>query len=189
MAPGAFQFKLGITTRQKGWSSSRKTHTQAGKSREIPVEPLALLEVINSAIEDIYLARSIYPGARLSHPTLGPGTVITCSKHRPFFFSFVPDEPGADESAEEDDYEPGEIRLRYFDPEEMDSHRWGIPGPRGEESQGWVFKHLKTDRELQELQLTLEQRDELVSFSKRSNSWQLGEAIRFLIKELKQKVR
>lgn len=182
----SFQFDLQLerTRRKPGWTESRKTHTLKGASREVPIEPLALLNVLNSAIEDVYLARGIYPGARLYNSQLGPGVVITCSLFSPYFFSFVPDEPGNDEG---EDGEPEIVpKLRYYDPENMDEYNWGIPN----RNHGtWTFERMSTDAERLRLSLTGDQSAELSKFCRSASTWQIGEAIRLLIRDLREKVK
>lgn len=175
---GSYQFDLGLTRRRKGWTKERPTHYKSGSPKELPITPIALLDIINSNIEEVYLARGIYPGASLHNGRLGHGTVITCSLHSPFFFSFLPNTAGDDD----DDTIP---RLRYYDPEDMEQNDWGVLSKDGT----YDFVRLASQSDLNSLELTSEQRTTLVNLCSDSSNYQLGHAIRFLLEELRDKVR
>lgn len=176
---GVYRFNLGESTKRRtGWTRTRPTHYKSGSPRELAIVPLALLDVLNTAIEDVYLARGIYPGARLINPSTGAGTVVTCSLHRPYFFSFI-----ADVANEEND-EDSIPTLRYFDPEDFEQYGWGVAS-----KDGWDFVRLAAEDDRLSLQLTIEQKGDLADFCNAASIWQLGEAVRMLLEELKDKAR
>lgn len=161
---------------QKGWTKQSPTHSQNGHPK-MPIVHKEWLDLLNYAIEKVYLERHIFPGARLCHPRLGPGTVITCKLTPAYMFSFLPD-------SELDVEENGVLQLKWYNPEELHPN-WQFPERIGLEK--WL--PLKADEDEEHLLMTGDQRKELANMSSAATPWQLGEMIRFLVGQLRDKVK
>lgn len=158
-----------------GWTKSWPSHTKSGAPILPEVIHFTYLEVLNFNIE-VYLNKNIYPGARAYLPHLGKGTVIYCRLQQPYLFAFLPD---SELSCEEE----GILQLKHFDPLTL-SPNWKFPGKSLKD-----WEPLQQDEDEVVLRLTNDQRFLLAEMCISASPWQLGEAIRFLLDELKKKVR
>ena len=158
-----------------GYSTASPTHSPSGQPTHPPIVHTDQLRYLLHHIE-IYLSRNIYPGARLQHPRLGGGTVVVCRLHRPYQFGWIPDSDLEDEMEDMPN-------LKYFDPEDL-APGWQFP-TRGLED--WVPFEVDSDTDI--VDLTGDQRQELVHLSRGMSTWQMGRAIEFLLKDLREKAR
>ena len=161
--------------RNKGWTKSTPTHGSTGNPI-LPIVHAAYLELLNYNIEDMFLSKNIYPGARLMHPHLGIGTVVSCRITRPPNFSFIPD-------TELDVDETGTLQMIFYNPEALHPG-WGFATKGCED---WSPCEVDSDEDV--LKLSTDHTSTLVHLSKDMSTWQLGQAIIWMVGELKKKTK
>jgi hypothetical protein len=133
--------------------------------------------MMNSRFEEMYLARGIFPGARMFNPRYGPGTVIECRITSPYQFSFLPD----DELEVE---EEGMLRLFYYDPTRM-RPGWEMPERNAEGSIDWV--PLEIDDDVERLEMHSDYRIILNDVVEKMSTFQIAGCIKHLVTVLRDR--
>lgn len=159
-----------------GWTKGSPAHAASGSPILPEVIHSVYLDLLNYDIENVYLSRNIYPGARAYIPHLGKGTVLYCRLQKPYIFAFLPDSEFAIK-------EGGTLQLKHFDPLNL-SPNWCFPD---KSLKNW--EPLEYDEDEDILTLSGDQRKELSDLCVHASPWQLGEAIQFLVDELRKKVK